>query len=106
MKVFEISEFLAFFCTILFHFQQCGKSKCLWNEALKMLDMKTVHTISFCPARMAYLLTACAQFVDLLLLIYDVFASAEVRKEESEIFLSRKLMIIMHSLADFEPIFQ
>ena len=68
--------------------------------------MKTVHTISFCLTRMAYLLTACAQLVDLLLFIYDVIASAEVKKEESEVFLSRKLMIIMHLLADFQPIFQ
>ena len=67
--------------------------------------MRTVQTTLFCPTRMAYLLTACAQLVDLLLPTCDALASVGIRKEENHIFLSPKLMIIMHLLADLEPIF-
>ena len=38
-----------------------GKSQVLLNEALQVLDMKEVHLMTFCPTRMAYLLTACSQ---------------------------------------------
>ena len=100
MNVSEISEFVPPFRTILRHFQQSGKSSCLLNEALGMLDMKTVHIMSFCPTRMAYLLYACAQVVDLLLPICDILTSSGIRKDESDIFLSPKSMIIMHLLAD------
>ena len=89
MNVSEISEFVPPFRTILRHFQQSG-----------MLDMKTVHILSFCPTRMAYLLYVCAQVVDLLLPICDILASSGIRKDESDIFLSPKSMIIMHLLAD------
>ena len=87
-----VPPFHAIFC----HFQESGKSACLLNEALGMQDMKTLRMMSFCLTRVAYLLCACAQVVDLLLPICDVLASDGIRKEESDIFLSPKSMIIMH----------
>ena len=71
-----------------------------------MLDMKTLRMMSFCLTTVAYLLCACAQVVDLLLPICDVLASGGIRKEESDIFLSPKSMIIIHLLADLELAFQ
>ena len=68
--------------------------------------MKSIHTKSFCPTRIAYLLSAYTQLVYLLLPVSDVLASASLRKEESDIFLSPKLMIKMHLLADLEYFFQ
>ena len=106
IKVSIISQFISHFCTILFHFQQSGKSSCSWSEELGILDMKSIHTKSFCPTRIAYLLSTYTQLVDLLLPVSDVLASATLRKEKSGIFLSPKLMIKMHLLADLEPFFQ
>ena len=97
-----VPPFHAIFC----HFQQIGKSACLLNEALGMLDMKTLRMMSFCLTTVVYLLCACAQVVDLLLPICDVLASGGIRKEESDIFLSPKSMIIIHLLADLELAFQ
>ena len=106
MNVPEFSEFLPPFKTILRHFQLSGKSTSLLNNALEVLDLKTIHMMTFCPTRMAYLLSACAQVVKLLVPICDVLTTCGIKEEEREIFLSPKFQIILHILADLEPIFQ
>ena len=106
MNVPEISEFLPPFRTILKHFQKSGKSTSLLNEALDQLDMKQLHLVSFCPTRMAYLLSACIQVVNMIVPFSDVLTTADIRVEERDTFLSPKSLCILHLLADLEPIFQ
>ena len=80
MHVPEISEFLPSLRTIICHFQISGKSLDLLNEALHVLEMKSLHLMTFCPIQMSYLLTAAAaQSVKLLVPICDVLASAGMK---------------------------
>ena len=54
---------------------------------------------------MSYLLTAAAQSVKLLVQVYDILASAGIKPEERDSFMSPKSMIVMHLLADLEAVF-
>ena len=62
----ELTEFLPYLRTILKHFQLSGKNSALRNETLEIMEMKTIHMMTFCPTRMSYLLSACSQTVKLL----------------------------------------
>lgn len=62
--------------------------------------------MSFCPTRMAYLLTACGHCVNLLVPLCSVLISLEIKKEQSAIFLTPKCMFILHALADLEVPFK
>ena len=68
--------------------------------------MKSVHMRTFCPTRVSYLLSACAQVLNILVPICDVLASCGIKKEERDYFMSPKCMIIIHLLADLDPMFQ
>ena len=96
MNVPEITEFVPFFRTMLRHFQLSGKSTSLLNDALEVLEMKSIHMMTFCPTRMCYLLSACAQVVNLLVPSCDVLTSAGIKKEERDYILSPKSMIVLH----------
>ena len=70
-----------------------------------MMDMKTIHMMTYCPTRMSYLLTASTQIVNLLVLLCDILATANIREEERSLFMSPKGMILVHLLADLKNIF-
>ena len=72
----DLSKFIPTLKAILYHFQLSGKSTALLNVALEMVDMKTIHM-------MTYLLTASAQIVNLLVLLCDALATANIREERS-----------------------
>ena len=56
------------------------------NDALEILEMKTIHMMTLCPTRLSYLLSACAQTVDQLVAIYDVLATAGIKKDGKGLF--------------------
>lgn len=105
MNLQAVSDFLPALRSVLRHFQLSGKSTALLNEALDVLEMKSVHMMSFCPTRMSYILTACAQTVVNLVPLCDVISTANLKPEESSSFMSPKGMIILHLLADLESLF-
>ena len=105
MNIKEISEFLLPFRTIQCHFQLSRKSLALLRKALDILSIKYVHLITFSLTRLCYLLIACKQVDDLLVPIYDVLATADIRKEECNYLISPKRLTIIYMLADLEPLF-
>ena len=54
---------------------------------------------------MSYLLIVAAQSVKLLVPICDVLESTGIRPDEKHSFMSPKLIIVMHLLADIEAVF-
>ena len=70
-----------------------------------MMDMRTIHMMTYCPTRMSYLLTASTQIVNLLVPLCDALATANIKKEERSLFMSPKGMILVHLLADLKKIF-
>ena len=74
VNVPDITEFLPYFCTILRHFQLSGKSLTLLNEALEILELKTIHILTFCPTNMNYLLQAFS--------VCDILTTADIKKEQ------------------------
>ena len=83
-----------------------GKSTCALNEIIDVMGMKKVHMVFFCPTRMAYLLTADAHSVKLLVPLCQVLVTLDVKKEQRDVFLTPKSMFVMHALADLEKPFQ
>jgi len=75
------------------------------NEALQIFELKPIHLMTFCPTRMNYLLQACEQVIKILVAVCDVLATADIKKEERSYFMSPKGIIMMHLLADLEPVF-
>ena len=70
-----------------------------------MMDMKTIHIMTYCPTRMSYLLTASTQMFNLLVPLCDVLATANIKEEERSLFMSPERMILVHLLADLKNIF-
>ena len=70
------------------------------------MGMKKVNMMSFCPTRMAYLLTAAAHSVKLLVSLCNVLVTLDVKKEQRDVFLTPKSMFVLHALADLEKPFQ
>ena len=69
------------------------------------MDMKLIHMMSYCPTRMSYILSACTQVVINLVPICDVLATADIKKDERQAFMSPKGMLVIHIFADLESIF-
>ena len=105
MNFLDLSEFIPTLKVILRHFQLSGKSTALLKEALEIMDMKTIHMMTYCPTRISYLLTASTQIVNLLVPLSDVLATANIKEEERSLFMSPKGMILVHLLADLKNIF-
>ena len=70
-----------------------------------MMDMKTIHIMTYCPTRMSYLLTASTQMFNLLVPLCDVLATANIKEEKRSLFMSLEGMILVHLLADLKNIF-
>ena len=62
--------------------------------------------MSFCPTHMAYLLTAAAHSVKLLVPLFNVLVTLDVKKEQHDVFLTAKNMFVLHALADLEKPFR
>lgn len=105
-SVEAVVQFVGCFRKVMKHFQASGKSTAALNVVLDILNMKKVHMVTFCPTRMAYLLTACAQAVALLSPLSDVLITLDIKREQREYFMCPESMIIMHVLADLEPVFK
>ena len=101
----DLSEFIPTLQAILRHFQLSGKSTALLNKALEMMDITTIHMMTYCPTQMSYLLTASTQIVNLLVPLCDALATANIKKEERSLFMSPKGMILVNLLADLKNIF-
>ena len=84
----DITEFLPYFRTILRHFQLSGKSLALLNESPKILELKTIHMMIFCPTRMNYLLQVCAKLNKIVVSVCDVLTTVTLkRKSEANSYL-------------------
>ena len=70
------------------------------------MGMKKVHTMSFCPTRMAYLLMAAAHSVKWLVPLCNFLVTLDIKKEQRDVFLTPKSMFVFHALADLEKAFQ
>ena len=102
MNVPEVSEWLVYFRKVMKHFKLSGKSTSGLNDLLEIMGLKKVHMMSFCPTRMSYLLSACAQSVDLLVPLTSVLVTFDIKKEQRDSFMSPKSMFITHILADLD----
>lgn len=67
--------------------------------------MKTGHMMSFCSTRIPYILIAQKQTIVNLVPLCDVGATATLKLNEDAAFMSSQSMIILHQLADLEPVF-
>ena len=77
----------------------------LLNDALKLLEMKQMKAMTWCPTCMGYLLSSSKRCTELLVPLADVLVSCSLKKEEATYFLSPKCLGIMHLLADIEEVF-
>ena len=98
----KVGTFLYFFFLLSFS----GKITCALNEIIDVMGMKKVHMVLFCPTRIAYLLTAAAHSVKLLVPLCNVLVTLDVKKEQRDVFLTPKSMFVLHALADLEKPFQ
>ena len=65
---------LAQFLHHLRHFQLRGTSLALLNEALEILELKTIHIMTFCTTSMNYLLQTFS--------VCDILTTADIKKEQ------------------------
>ena len=105
MSVQEVVEYATNLRSVLKHFKNSGKSLCLLNDALKLLEMKQMKALVWCPTRMGYILTSSKKYTELLVPLADVLASCDIKKENASYFLSPQCIAIMHILGDVEEVF-
>ena len=56
MSVQEVVENATKLRPVLKHFKNSGKSLCLLNDMLKLLEIKQMKALTWCPTHMGYLL--------------------------------------------------
>ena len=105
MCVDEVVTFAAGLKPVLKHFKRSGRSSALLNLSLKVMEMKPLKAMVWCPSRMANLLQSSSRTVDILFPLSDVLTSADIKREESLYFLSPVSFSILHILADLEKAF-
>ena len=105
MCVQEVVEYATQIRPVLKYFKNSGKSMSLLNDALKLLEMKQMKAMMWCPTRMGYLLSSSKRCTELLVPLADVLVSCGLKKEEATYFLSPKCLGIMHLLANIEEVF-
>ena len=105
MSVQEVVEYTTNLRPVLKDFKNSGKTLCLLNDALKLLEMKQIKTLVWCPTRMGYIVTSSKRCSELLVPLADVLASCDIKKENASYFLSPKCITIMHILGDVEEVF-
>ena len=98
MSVQEVVEYATNLRPVLKHLKNSGKFLCLLNDALKLLEMKQMKTLAWCPSRMGYILTSSKRCTELLVRLADVLASCDIKKENASYFISPKCIAIMHIL--------
>ena len=74
-------------------------------DALKLLEMKQMKTVVWCPTHMGCILTSSKRCTELLVPLADALASCDIKKENASYFLSPKCIAIMHILGDVEEVF-
>ena len=105
MCVPEVVDYAAQIRPVLKHFKNSGKSMSILNEALKLLEMRAMKTMLWCPTRMGYLLTSSKRCTELLVPLTDVLVTCGIKKDDAMYFISPKCLTIMHVLADIEGMF-
>ena len=81
-KTLSVGKTCDFLQRVIKLFEMSTKSKANMNEALAVLEMNQLKLISWGGTRMAYFVTACKQFTELLLAVYNFMYSADIKKEE------------------------
>ena len=105
MQVDELVTFAAGIKPVLKHFKKSGKSSSLLNDALEIMDLKPMKAMVWCPTRMANLLTASKRTSQILFPLCDLLSSTTIQKEHSSYFMSPTCMLLIHLMADLEPLF-
>ena len=105
MQVDAVVTFATGLKPVLKHFKLSGKSSSALNDALEVMEMKPLKAMFWCPTRMANILTASKRAVEILFPICDVLTTANIKAEQAAYFLSPTCMILLHLMADLEPIF-
>lgn len=104
-QVDAVVTFAAGLKPVLKHFQMSGKSSFILNDALLIMEMKSLKAITWCPTRMANILTASKRTVEILFPLSDVLTSANIKPDETAYFLSLTCLTLLHLMADLEPLF-
>ena len=75
------------------------------NEALKALEMNSVHMMVWGGTRMAGFLDGCLQSSNVLVPLMDTLVSGGIRSEETAFLLSPRGMFLLQLMADIHPVF-
>ena len=105
MSVQEVVEYATKLRPVLKYFKNSGKSLCLLNDELKLLEMKQMKALVWCPTHVGFILTSSKRCTELLVPLADVLASCDIKKENASHFLSSKCIAIMHILGDVQEVF-
>ena len=105
MQVEAVVKFAEGIRPVLRHFQLSGKSSSLLNDALLIMEMKQLKTITWSPTRMGNIITSSKRTVEILFPLVDTLTSTNIKPEESAYFLTPTCQTLLHLMADLEPVF-
>ena len=88
MQVDAVVKFVEGIRPVLRHFQLSGKSSSILNNAIEIMDMKPLKTVTWSPTRMGNVVISSKRTVDILFPIADTLASTNIKPEETAYFLS------------------
>ena len=89
MSVQEVTKYATNLRPVLKHLKNSVKSLCLLNDALKLLEIKQMKVLVWCPIHMGYIITSSKRCTELLMPLADVLALCEINKEYAS-YLKRK----------------
>ena len=102
MNEAEITMLYECLRTVVKHFKSSIKSKELLDEAMEILELQSLHLISWYLTRMGHFLKACKVFDDMLLDVYDTMYAKGIRVDERDLFTAENIFIVK-VLPDIQP---
>ena len=81
MSIEAVKEAYAVLGSVVRHFGRSVKNKESLDKCMRILEMKEVHLISWCGTRMAHFLDACTLFSEVVVAVYDVMCSHDIKVE-------------------------
>ena len=87
-NITQLLKILLYLKAIMHYLQLSIKSTGLMNEILGQMDIRSIHMVAFCPARLSYILPTSTQTLKNSILVspWDVLVTVIIKKGAEGLF--------------------
>ena len=106
MSIEAVKETYAVLDSVVRHFGRNVNNKKNLDKCMRILEMKEVHLISWCGTQMAHFLDAGTLFSVVVMAVYDVMCSHDIKVEERDALFSCPTVFLLLLMADINGFYK